>query len=136
MKMQKMFRISLLFWCMAVTLWTTGILVQAEETKSTAADQTVETQLQEEGVIQIEDITGLDGEFGALEEESVLIVEEVERYRKETKRKGVQKVVVLILVIAIFGVGIMTGLQEKKKNAPELTVKEGERTEEETGGQI
>ncbi len=136
MKMQRMFRISLLFWWMAVTLWTTGIPVQAEETKSTAVGQAVETQLQEEGVIQIEDITGLDGEFGALEEESVIIVEEVERYRKETKRKGVQKVVVLILVIAIFGVGIMTGLQEKKKNVPELTVKDGDRTEEETGGQI
>ncbi len=136
MKTQRMFRISLLFWWMAVTLWTTLIPVQAEGTKSTAADQAVETQLQEENVIQIEDVTGLDGEFEALEDESVLIVEEVERYRKETKRKGVQKVVVLILVIAIFGVGIMTGLQEKKKNAPELTVKEGDRTEEETGGQI
>ncbi len=136
MKTQRMFRISLLFWWMAVTLWTTLIPVQAEGTKSTAADQAVETQLQEENVIQMEDVIGLNGEFEALEDESVLIVEEVERYRKETKRKGVQKVVVLILVIAIFGVGIMTGLQEKKKNAPELTVKEGDRTEEETGGQI
>lgn len=136
MKMQRMFRTSLLFWWLIVMLWTTVISVQAEETKKAAADQTVETRLQEEGVIQIEDVTGLDGEFETLEEESVLIVEEVERYRKETKRKGVQKVVVIILVAAIFGVGIMTELQGKKKNTPELAAKEGNKTEKGTGGQI
>lgn len=136
MKAQRMFRMSLLFWWMTVMLWTTVIPVQAEETKKTVLNQTVETQLQEEGTIQIEDVTGLDGEFEALEGESVLIVEEVEQYRKEAKRKGMQRVIVIILVGAIFGVGIMTGLQEKKKNASELTVKEGDSAEEGTRGKI
>lgn len=136
MKVQRMFRISMLFWCMTVMLWITIIPVQAEETKKTALNQTVEAQLQEENVIQIEDVTGLDGEFEALEEESVLIVEEVEQYRKEAKRKEIQRVVVIILVGTIFGIGMMTGLQEKRKSASELTAKEGDKTEEKTGGQV
>lgn len=129
MKVQKIFRKSLLLLWMTVMLWIMVIPVQADETKNTVLNQTVETQLQEEDTIQIEDVIGLDGEFEALEEESVLIIEEVERYRKETKRKEIQKAAVIILVIVILGAGIMAELQKKKKNIPDLTGKERDRTE-------
>lgn len=135
MKIQRMFRISLLLCWMTSMLWTMAIPVKAEQTEATADRQTVEAQQQEEEVIRIENIDGLNDEFEALEEESVFIVEEVERYRKEAKRKRSQKVIVMILVTAIFGAGMITSFQEKKKKDPALTDKEKDKAEEETGGQ-
>lgn len=134
MKRQRMLRISLLLCLMMSVLWTMDILVKAEQIDRTVDNQTAETKVQEE-VIQIEDVTGLDAEFETLEEESVLIVEEVEQYRREAKRKRVQKIVVVILVIAILGVGISTRLQEKKKNDSVLTDQEKRKEQEGTGGQ-
>lgn len=133
MKMQRMIRISLLL-CWMVSLWIAAIPVKAEQTEATVENQTVETNPQEEGVIQIEDITGLNAEFEALEEESTLIVEEVEQYRKEAKRKSIQKNIVIVLTIVVFGAGIATGIREKKKNNSALADKEEKRTEEVTGG--
>ena len=115
MKMRRMLRHGLLLCWMISVLCMMAISVKAEETEKTVESQTVETNLKEDEIIQIEDITGLNDEFEALEEESVLIVEEVERYRKEEKRKGIQKSVVIILTITVFGAGIMTRLREKKK---------------------
>lgn len=132
MKMRRMFRVSLLAWCMASVLCIPVMPVKAAQTEN-AVDQTVETKQQEEGILQIEDITGLDEEFEALKEESVFIIEEVEQYRRETKRKKIQRIVVVILVIAIFGVGITTGLLEKRKNASAEA--EEAQTEKITGGQ-
>lgn len=132
--MQRVFRFSLLLCWMISILWIIVIPVKAEQTEATVENQTVETNPQEEGVIQIEDITGLNAEFEALEEESALIVEEVEQYRKEAKRKSIQKNIVIVLTIVVFGVGIATGIREKKKNNSVLTDKEEKRTEEVTGG--
>ena len=114
MKIQRIFRSSLILCWMISMLWTNALPVRAQQIKTVADNQIMEAKLQEE-VIQIEDITELDAEFAALEEESVLIVEEVEKYRGQAQRKKFQRSVVIILVIAIFGVGIVTGLQEKMK---------------------
>ncbi len=135
MKIQRIFRSSLILCWMISMLWTNALPVRAQQIKTVADNQIMEAKLQEE-VIQIEDITGLDAEFAALEEESVLIVEEVEKYRGQAQRKKFQRSVVIILVIAIFGVGIVTGLQEKKKKDAVST--DGEKKEEPkvTGGQI
>lgn len=135
MKIQRIFRSSLILCWMISMLWTNALPVRAQQIKTVADNQIMEAKLQEE-VIQIEDITELDAEFAALEEESVLIVEEVEKYRGQAQRKKFQRSVVIILVIAIFGVGIVTGLQEKKKKDAVST--DGEKKEEPkvTGGQI
>lgn len=133
MKMQKMFRGSLLLWGMAFVLWITVIPAKAEQMEM-MGDQFAETKLQDEEIIQIEDITGLDAEFQALEEESVLIVEEVEQYRRQAQRKKIQRIVVIMLVIAIFGVGIVTGLQEKRKKESVLTDKEKGEEQKVKGG--
>lgn len=134
MKFQRSFRISLLLCWMISMLLTTVMQVKAEQIEKTVEDQTIETRPGNE-IIQIEDITGLDAEFEALEEESVLIVEEVERYRKEAKRNMIQRIVVIMLAVAILGVGVITGLQEKKKNAPIVTKREENKAEKDTGGQ-
>lgn len=115
MKVQRMFQSSLLLCGMISILWTPVMPVRAEQIDKTVEEQIAETKLQEEQVIQIENITGLDDEFRTQAEEGVLIVEEVEQYRKAAKQKKVQRTIVIVLVIAIFGVGIITGLQEKRK---------------------
>lgn len=115
MKVQRMFQSSLLLCGMISMLWTPVMPVRAEQIDETVEEQIAETKLQEEQVIQIENITGLDDEFRTQAEEGVLIVEEVEQYRRAAKQKKVQRTIVIVLVIAIFGVGIITGLQEKRK---------------------
>lgn len=115
MKVQRMFQSSLLLCGMISILWTPVMPVRAEQIDETVEEQIAETKLQEEQVIQIENITGLDDEFRTQAEEGVLIVEEVEQYRRAAKQKKVQRTIVIVLVIAIFGVGIITGLQEKRK---------------------
>ncbi len=133
MRMRRMFRVSLLAWCMTSVLWMSVMSVEAGETEKTAENQTVVTKQQEEEIFQIEDITELDEEFEALEEESVFIIEEVEQYRRETRRKKMQRIVVIILVIVIFVTGITTGLVEKRKKDPAAA--EENDTEKITGGQ-
>lgn len=115
MKVQRMFQSSLLLCGMISILWTPVMPVRAEQIDKTVEEQIAETKLQEEQVIQIENITELDDEFRTQAEEGVLIVEEVEQYRRAAKQKKVQRTIVIVLVIAIFGVGIITGLQEKRK---------------------
>lgn len=115
MKVQRMFQSSLLLCGMISILWTPVMPVRAEQIDKTVEEQIAETKLQEEQVIQIENITELDDEFRMQAEEGVLIVEEVEQYRRAAKQKKVQRTIVIVLVIAIFGVGIITGLQEKRK---------------------
>jgi len=135
MKIQRTLRVGLLLWWLAVVLWITAIPVQAKQTEKALANQNIVAQmnLQEKEDIQIEDITGLDSEFGALEEESVFIVEEVESYREEARRKKIERIVVFALVVVIFGVGIITGLWEKKKNEMR-TAKDPDKDGEEIGG--
>ena len=115
MKMKRLLRISLLFCGMTSILWGLSMPVEAKRIANEKGNQTIETRSQEESIVQVEDITGLDDEFRALEEESVLIVEEVEQYRSAAKRKDTQKTVVIILAIIILGAGMITGIREKKK---------------------
>lgn len=134
MKTRRMLRINLLFWGLSFILWVAVIPVKAEQAEKTMVNQSVETEHQEDEIIRIEDITRLNDEFENLKEESVLIIEEVERYRKEERRKMIQRTVVIMLVMAIFGVGVLPGIYGKKKNIPVLT-EESNTAEEETGGQ-
>jgi len=134
MTIERMSRRCLLLGGITVMLWLAAIPVRAEQTEKTVTNQTVET-MQGNEAIQIEDVTGLDDEFEALEEESIFIVEEVEHYHKEEKRKRVQRIVAIMLCGAILGVGVVTGLREKRKNDTVLTDQEEDKTEEVTGGQ-
>ena len=135
MKVQGMFRNGLLLGGVIAALWFPIMPARAEQITYTGANKAVAIQdLEEER--QIEDVTGLDEEFKALEDESVFIVEEVERYRRDEKRKKIQMVIVAATTIVIFGVGITTGIQGKKKNDPERPVEEKIETKEITGGQI
>lgn len=135
MNMQRRFRTGLLLCCVISMLLTTAIPVRAEQIEAAVEEQTAETKLQEEQVIQLEDVTGLDAEFEALEEESVLIVEEVEQYRKDAERKKILRIIVIVLVIVVFGVGIVTGLREKKKKDSMAADNAENKTEQKRGGQ-
>lgn len=58
----------------------------------------------------------LDQEFKAMEEESVMIVEEVERYRAEARRSKIWGAVIILLIIGIFATGIIsTGKKDKEE---------------------
>ena len=68
------------------------------------------------------DVAALDAEMEALQIEDQIIVEEVERYREEARRSKIWGIVIVVLVIAIFAVGIVsTVLAEKKKKEDENT---------------
>lgn len=62
----------------------------------------------------------LDQEFKAMEEESVMIVEEVERYRAESRRSKIWGAVIIVLIAGIFATGIIStrknGKDENKEN--------------------
>lgn len=56
----------------------------------------------------------LDQEFQAMEEESAMIVEEVERYRAESRRSKIWGAVIILLIMGIFATGIIsTGKNDK-----------------------
>lgn len=61
------------------------------------------------------DVAALDAEMENQVAESKLVVEEVERYRAEAKRSRIWGIVIVVLVIAILGVGIVSTIQVKKK---------------------
>lgn len=86
-----------------------------------AVQDTDDTELLENQIQQIEDSTELDAEFSALEEESVMIVEEVERQRVEARRSKIWGAVIIVLVIGIFGMGIVSAVKEKKAENMENT---------------
>lgn len=136
MKIPKMIRSGLMICWMISMFWITVITVKAEQIEKTVENQAVETMSREEDAIQIEDVTGLDQEFEALEEESVFIVEEVEQYRAEAKRKRIQRAVVIVLVAAILGVGMTSGIREKKKNDPSEINEEESNVEKVTEGKV
>lgn len=75
---------------------------------------------QEVLVAQEMDVEALDAEMEALQVENKIIVEEVERQREEARRSKIWGTVIVLLVIAIFAVGIVsTVLAEKKKKEDE-----------------
>ncbi|MDO4305105.1 MAG: SH3 domain-containing protein, partial [Bacillota bacterium] len=67
------------------------------------------------------DVSTLDEELEAAEEESKMVVEEVERYRAEIKRSRIWGTIIVLLVVGIFATGIISTVraekEEKKKSA-------------------
>lgn len=78
------------------------------------AQDTSDTEQQMNQMPQIEDSTELDAEFSDLEEVSAMIVEEVERQREEARRSKIWGAVIIILVVAIFGMGVVSAINDKK----------------------
>ncbi len=60
------------------------------------------------------DVAALDAEMENQVAESKLVVEEVERYRAEAKRSRIWGIVIVVLVVAIFVVGIVSTIRVKK----------------------
>ena len=61
------------------------------------------------------DVEALDAEFAVNLEEGTMFVEEVERQRAENKRTKIWGTVIVLLVIAIFAVGIVSAVKNKDK---------------------
>lgn len=61
------------------------------------------------------DVEALDAEFEAEIEEGTMFVEEVERQRAENKRTIIWGTVIVLLVIAIFAVGIVSAVKNRGK---------------------
>lgn len=60
------------------------------------------------------DVEALDEELVALQVRDKIIVEEVERYRAETRRSRIWGTVIVLLVIGIFAVGIISTVRAEK----------------------
>ena len=58
--------------------------------------------------VQDMDISGLDEEIDAVEMESRMVIEEVERHRAEAKRSRIWGMVIVLLVAGIFATGIIS----------------------------
>ncbi len=67
------------------------------------------------------DAASLDEEMEAAEEESKMVVEEVERYRAEVRRSKIWGTIIVLLVVGIFATGIISTAkaekEEKKRSA-------------------
>lgn len=67
---------------------------------------------------------GLDAEMEVVEAESKMVVEEVERYRAETKRSKVWGTVIVLLIAGIFAVGVISTRKSKKNSEKEESGKQ------------
>lgn len=88
-----------------------------------------QTAYVEKNVLQEQemDTEAMDAELKAQEDESRMIVEEVERYRAEAKRSKIWGTVIVLLVIGIFAAGIISTMQgEKEKKSGETGEEENE----------
>ncbi len=65
--------------------------------------------------IQELDVEGLDAEMALYEQEVKLVVETVEIYHAESRRSKIWGGVIIILVAAIFAVGIFSAVKAKKE---------------------
>ncbi len=74
---------------------------------------------------QLPDSSQLDAEFAALEEESAMIVEEIERQRAEARRSKIWGAVIVVLVIGIFSMGVVSTRESKKEEDAEPAKKKG-----------
>lgn len=65
------------------------------------------------------DVEGLNQEFQESETEGRMVIEEVERNRKEAKRSKIWGIVIVLLVVGIFATGIISasGLEKEKKKS-------------------
>lgn len=89
----------------------------------------LQIEVEDEGTVKLED-TELDEELAAVEAESKMLVEEVERQRSEEKRSRVWIVVIVVLVIGIFVTGIISVTKKSKGNEPKTTKRENREKEE------
>lgn len=78
----------------------------------------LQVETEDRGKVEINE-AGLDAEMEAMESESKMVIEEIERQRSEAKRSRVWTIVIVALVIGIFVTGIIStvnsGKNKKKK---------------------
>ena len=79
-----------------------------------SAQDTNDAELSAKQIQQFENSEELDAEFSHLEEESAMIVEEVERQREEARRSKIWGTVIILLVMGIFGMGVVSTVKDKK----------------------
>lgn len=78
-----------------------------------SAQATDDAELLAKQIQQLENSAELDVEFSNLEEESVMIVEEVERQREEARRSKIWGAVIILLVMGIFGMGVVSAIKDR-----------------------
>ncbi len=109
--------------CILAAMLSVSVSVQAEgldridtedSTEVVADMQDSDAVLLAKQIEQLPDSSQLDAEFSALEEESVMIVEEVERQRAEARRSKIWGAVIIVLVIGIFSMGVVSTRESKK----------------------
>ena len=64
------------------------------------------------------DVEGLDAEMSANEEEGKLVVETVEKYNMEAKQSKIWGGVIILLVVAIFAIGIISAVKSRQEEEP------------------
>ena len=117
--------------CIMAAMLSVSLPARAEEVHPARAENLMgvmvlvqgidDMELLENQIQQIEDSTELDAEFSNLEEESVMIMEEVERQREEARRSKIWGAVIIVLVLGIFSMGIVPALKDKKEENMENT---------------
>lgn len=60
------------------------------------------------------DVAGIDAEMAVEAEETKFVLEEVERYRQESRRSKIWGTIIVILVIGIFAMGIASTIHTRK----------------------
>ncbi len=120
---------NMLYGCILAAMLSASFPVQAEEidrantgdlTEAAADIQDSNAMLLAKQIEQLQDSTQLDAEFSELEEESAMIVEEVERQRAEARRCKIWGVVIIVLVIGIFSMGVVSTIESKKEEEIEI----------------
>ena len=80
------------------------------------ADTSGDSDVQQEVLLEQEiDVEALDAEMEAMQTETQIIVEAVEREQEEARRSKIWGTVIVLLVIAIFAVGIVSTVRAEKK---------------------
>ncbi len=64
------------------------------------------------------DVEGLDAEMSVNEEEGKLVLETVEKYNMEAKQSKIWGGVIILLVVAIFAVGIISAVKSRQEEEP------------------
>lgn len=120
--------------CILAVMLSASVPVRAEGldridtgdlTEAVADMQDSDAVLLAKQIEQIQDSSQLDAEFSALEEESAMIVEEVERQRAEAIRSKIWGAVIIVLVIGIFSMGVVSTRESKKEEDAEPEEKKG-----------
>lgn len=78
-----------------------------------SAQATDDAELLAKQIQQLENSAELDAEFSNLKEESVMIVEEVERQHEEARRSKIWGAVIILLVMGIFGMGVVSAIKDR-----------------------